>query len=137
MSFKSFQQHRLEAVAFPPILGQTFGRQRQGVGRQIFNLHMRHDQKAAVVDHAIQILTARFIIPANPLITRLSAPRRGAEGKAADITIEVTVDQIAQLRAAQRPTAQIVILVHQLIPLARGFGIRAGDENEPQIAQLR
>src|SRR5262245_65773603 len=99
------------------------------MGGQVFHLHLRHNEEAAVVDNLAQILAARLLIPADPTLARRQPPSRSTECKTAHVTITIAFEQIAQLRAAQRSGAQVVITIHQLIPEARSFGLRALDDD--------
>jgi hypothetical protein len=103
---------------------------------QVLNFDPRQNQKAAVGDHLGQVFSARSITPANPAIARLNAPRRRAESQPSQPLSFAALDQIAQLRSAKRPRAQIMIALHQLIPAPRSLALSAVHSNQLHPTQF-
>ena len=75
---EGLHQHRGDCIACLPIRAQPLERQGQCVRGQVRDLHARQDQKAAVGHHLGQPRASSGIVPANPLVARRQAPRRGA-----------------------------------------------------------
>src|SRR5206468_7417106 len=80
--------------------------------------------------------SARSIAPANPAIACLNAPGRSAESQPPQPLAFSALDQIAQLRSAKRPRAQILIALHQLIPAPRRFTLSAVHSNQLHPTQF-
>jgi len=104
--------------------------------RQVLNFDPRTNQKSTVRDHPRQVFSARSIAPANPAIARLNAPGRSAESQPSQPLAFSALDQIAQLRSAKRPRAQIMIALHQLIPAPRSLALSAVHSNQLHPAQF-
>ena len=83
----------------------------------------------------LQMFAARFLVPANSAVARLDTPRRGAEGQSAQPLPRAAAKQITNLRSAQRLCAQIVILVHQLVPDLREGTVGTVDPHQTDRLQ--
>src|SRR5215813_3128557 len=108
------------------------------MARQVLNFDPRQNQKATIRNHLVQIFFSCAIAPANPPIARLNAPSRGAESQPSQPLPFSALDQIAQLRSAKRPRAQIMITLHQLVPAPSCRALSALDSNQlhrPQFSQ--
>ena len=73
------------------------------------------DQETTQVDYAMQLLSARLCIPADPLVPIFELQGGCAESQATKPTM-FRADQIANLRTYQRTGPSGVLLDHQLIP---------------------
>src|SRR5262249_51574427 len=135
---KGLQQHRLKTITLLPIRSKPAGGLPEHMARQVLHFDPRQNQKATIRDHLVQIFFPRSIAPTNPLIARLNAPGRGAESQPSQPLPFSALDQIAQLRSAKRPRAQIMITLHQLVPAPSCLALSASDFNQlhrPQFSQ--
>ena len=78
-------------------------------------MYAASDQKTTQVDNAMQLLSARLRIPADPLVSILELQGGCTEPQSTEPTM-FRADQIANLCADQRACPSGVLLDHQLIP---------------------
>ena len=78
-STKVSKQYRRVAVARNPVPGQTPGRQRERMARQVWHLYPRQDEKPALVHDPHAIARELFLRPADPAIAGHDRLGRGPE----------------------------------------------------------
>ena len=80
---KRLQQDGFMAVAFCPIVAQTFGGCGQNAGRRVPHVDPRKDQEPGVVGNAVQVAATALIVLADELVARGHFPsgRREAQGR--------------------------------------------------------
>ena len=116
---KCLHQHGTDMIAGVSILRQTPKRQGQYMRGQIRYMHSRHDQKPAIGNHIAQIHNAGCFIPADLLVSRLQRPRCGTEGQRPKIPMRGTLDDIADLGAAECAASKVMMLIQQSPPDTR------------------
>ena len=87
----------------------------QDVRSQVAARYPGADQKPAQSHHPVQLVAAPRVVPANPGIARLQAPRGGRKADATQPAVR-GAHQIAQLMADPRPRATRVLVCHQRVP---------------------
>ena len=116
---------RRQPVALLPIAGDPSRGLPQDVRAQMLNPHRRQDQKTAVPNHPLQLRAARGIRPAQPLIARTQRQAAALTAKPPTAPWCWLMDQVADLRAAQRAGAQRVMRRHHGMPSLAGCGPRS------------
>ena len=96
----------------------------------------RGNQKTTVVYHLEQILTPGVFTPTNPFISGLQSPSRCAKRQATQPSMCRAFDQVPYLSPAQRPTAEIVMSVHNCVPENRKFSVATVDRHDFYPAQF-
>ncbi len=121
--YKGLDQQGLVAVTLGPVARHLPQGQAEHLRSQVAHPPVGQNQKPAVGNHSLQMLTACRRTPANPLIARLHLPSGGTEGQSAQPLSRPTANQITQLGPTQGSGAQVMITVHQFVPEPRGGGI--------------
>lgn len=99
--------------------------------------HSRHDQKPVIGNHIAQIPNASCFIPADVLVSRLQRPRCGTEGQRPEIPMRGTLNDIADLSAAECAASKVMMLIQQSPPDTRIFAITACDGDNLYLSQFR
>ena len=82
---------------------------------QVVAAHRAADQEARHAHHAVKMLASSGCVPTDPAVAVGQVQRRGGEAKAAEPAV-LGLDQVAQLRAHQRPGSLRMLAGHQLVP---------------------
>lgn len=77
--------------------------------------HRAADQEARHAHHAMKMLAPLGRVPTDPAVALGQVQRRGREAKAAEPAV-LALDQVAQLRAHQRPGSLRMLAGHQFVP---------------------
>lgn len=109
---EGLQQHWRRAIVCHPVRPHPRGGQRQHVRAEVCHGNARQDEKPAVGHQPAQVRPPGMGAPADPVVARGHLPGRGAERQRPQPADHRRADQIALLRAAQRPTAQRMVLHH-------------------------
>jgi len=104
---------------------------------QVLAIHCGADQKPAHAHDPMHLLAPQLGRPPDPAVTIGHLQRRSTEAKTAQPAV-FAADQVAHLRAYQRPRALRVLTQHQLVPHAHQLEPVDDDERQtPNIAGLR
>jgi hypothetical protein len=133
---KGLGEHRGIAIALRPVLPQSGHAQAQHSRSQIPHADARLDQKPTITHHMMQTGTSHRLAPADEVVAFLHAPLRRAERQHAYPSVPQTFDQVANLRPAQRPLAQIMPPLHQGVPDPLSSAVAAANGNAAALAQF-
>ena len=95
-----------------------------------------YKEKPTVANDLREIFLSRLVTPPDPLFSGRHMPCRGAESQSTDRSIGRGVDEVANLSAAQRSTAQEMERVHEGVPKPGSFSVTELDRYELNMAKI-
>ncbi len=124
-----------DAVALLPVGSDAPDQLAEHVRGEMLHLDGGQNEEAAVADDGLQVGGAFGVGPAQPGVARGEPPGGGADRQAAEHTVAVAADQVAELRATQLGRAEQVVLGHHGVP-GPAVGCAAGERLEADGAEF-